>query len=123
MNIIERDNPLDGLFIQPKKEDNTENKKAEDISKIIAEWLSKKHINAKTRLSKNQVVAISILKTLADKYHIKPLQELLKNYQTFKLSEEGESSKELVEILKERIPDKEDEDSVITQVGRFLESK
>lgn len=120
---MERDNPLDGLFIQPKKENNEENKKAEDISKIISEWLSKKHINAKTRLSKNQVIAISILKTLADKYHIKPLQELLKNYQTFKLSEEGESSKELVEILKERLPDKEDEDSVITQVGRFLESK
>jgi len=120
---MERDNPLDGFFIQPKKEDNTESKKAEDISKIIAEWLSKKHINAKTRLTKNQVVAITILKTIADRYHIKPLQDLLKNYQTFKLSEEGESSKELVEILKERLPEKEDEDNIITSVGRFLDSK
>lgn len=121
---MERDNPLDGLFIPNKKEGTGEtNKKAEDISKIITEWLSKKHINAKTRLTKNQVVAISILKTLADKYHIKPLQDLLKNYQTFKLSEEGESSKELVEILKERLPEKENEDNFITTVGKFLDSK
>ena len=120
---MERQNPLDNFFIQPKKEDDKESKRVEDISKIIKEWLSRKHINSKTRLTKNQVIAISILKTLADKYNIKPLQNLLKNYQTYKLSEDGESSKELVEILKERTPNKDEDDNIINSVGRFLDSK
>ena len=120
---MERDNPLDSLFLKSSKNEENENKKVEDIRKIIEEWLSKKHINSKTRLTKNQVIAISILKTIADRYHIKPLQLLLQNYQTFKLSEDGESSKELVEILKERSPERETDDNIITTVGRFLESK
>lgn len=121
---MERDNPIDSLFLKSAKNDKEpENKKVEDIRKIIEEWLNTKHINAKTRLTKNQVIAISILKTLADKYCIRPLQLLLKNYQTFKLSEDGKSSEELVEILKERSPEREQEDNIITTVGRFLESK
>lgn len=123
---IEHENPIDKLFLKTKNKDSdndSESKKIEDIRKIIEEWLSQKHIDSKTRLTKNQVIAISILKTLADRYHIRPLQLLLKNYQTFKLSEDGESSKELVEILKERMPEKEQDDNIITTVGRFLESK
>lgn len=122
---MERDNPIDSLFLkQAKNNDNeTGNDKVEDIRRIIEEWLHSKHINAKTRLTKNQVIAISILKTLADRYSIKPLQLLLKNYQTFKLSEDGKSSEELVEILKERTPDRETEDNIITSVGKFLETK
>jgi len=123
MNIIERNNPIDSLFLNNKKDNEDSSKKVEDIRKIIEEWLNSKHINAKTRLTKNQVIAISILKTLADRYNIRPLQLLLKNYQTFKLSEDGESSKELVEILKERSPERETEDNIITTVGKFLESK
>ena len=84
---MERDNPLDSLILKSPKNTEDENKKVEDIRKIIEEWLHNKHINAKTRLTKNQVIAISILKTLADRYHIRPLQLLLKNYQTFKLSD------------------------------------
>jgi hypothetical protein len=109
-------------MFNPKKDNDEKNQKAEDIAKIIDEWLNEKHIDAKTRLSKQQVVTIAILKTLADKYNIKPLQTLLKNFQRYKLSEDGESSKELVKILSERTQDKKEDSNIFETVGRFLES-
>ena len=116
---MEQDNPFDGIFIKPEVE--REGKNYEDIKIIIKEWLNKSHINAKTRLTKNQVIAVTILKSLADKYNIKPLKKFLTNYQTFKLSEDGESSKELIEILRER-EQLGDDGSMFNNISKFLES-
>lgn len=116
--MTEKDNPLDGLFI-PKEQPEAKN--YEDIKIIIKEWLSKKHIYAKTRLTKNQVIAVTILKSLADKYDISDLKKFLDNYQTYKLSEDGKSSEELIKILQSRDLDVDDS-NVLANIGKFLES-
>jgi hypothetical protein len=91
----------------------------EDVSKIVREWLSPKHITRKTRYSKKQTIAISILQSLANTYKIKTLQRFLQEFRTSKLSEEGKSSEELVDILQSRLPS--DEDVELKNLARFLE--
>lgn len=112
-------NPLDGIFIKPEQEHEAKN--YEDIKIIIKEWLNKKHIYAKTRLTKNQVIAVTILKSLADKYQITPLKKFLQNYQTYKLSEDGKSSEELIDILRDREMT-EDGGNMLQNISKFLES-
>lgn len=114
-----KDNPLDGVVLGQRSTVDA-NKKAEDIEKVIKEWLSDNHINAKTRLTKNQVTALAILKSIADKYDIRALKKFLHNFQRYKLSEDGQSSQELVDILKDRQP-MEHEDNILSSLGRFLE--
>lgn len=96
-----------------------ENNEIEDIKAIIETWLDKRFVHAKTRLTPNQVIALTILKTLATKYNIKCIDELLENYVTYKLSENGQSSKELVDILKSRNQEIDDTD-LNKQLAPFL---
>lgn len=93
---------------------------AEDIRLIIKEWLDQAHIKMKTRLNKRQVKAITILQGLADKFDIKTLDDFLIEFRINKLSEEGQSSKELVDILKARMPELQ-EDNAMNKLSRFLE--
>jgi hypothetical protein len=90
----------------------------ENVSMIIKEWLDPKHIRAKTRYTKKQVVAVSILQSLADTYNIKTLKRFLSTFITAKLSEDGKSSSELENILKARLPD---DDVELKKLSRFLE--
>lgn len=83
-------------------EDENETTEGENIEEIIKTWLDDKFIHAKTRLTPNQVIALTILKTLAEKYDVKCIKTLLDNFVRYKLSEGGQSSKELVDILKSR---------------------
>lgn len=75
---------------------------AENLSEIIKAWLDDKYIHAKTRLNQNQIIALTILKTLAEKYKVNCIKQLIDNFVRYKLSEGGQSSKELVDILKAR---------------------
>ncbi|GAH00089.1 unnamed protein product, partial [marine sediment metagenome] len=61
-----------------------------------------KYIHSKTRLNQNQIIALTILKTLAEKYKVTCIKQLIDNFVRYKLSEGGQSSKELVDILKAR---------------------
>jgi hypothetical protein len=81
---------------------------SEDVAMIIREWLAPKHVKAKTRYTKKQVIAVSILQSLADTYNIKTLKRFLIEFKTAKLSEDGQSSSELEGILKARIQETED---------------
>lgn len=81
----------------PSQEDTYEN-----MEKAIHAWLDDEHLHSKTRLTANQIIALTILKTLADKYDIKCVKKLIDNFCRYKLSEGGQSSKELVDILKNR---------------------
>ena len=95
---------------------------AEDIRLIIAEWLKEDHTKYKTRYTKRQVKAITKLQPLADKYKIKCLQNILHEFRIAKLSEEGQSSKELVDILKERLTGLMEEKTTVNKgLGRFFE--
>lgn len=94
----------------------------EDIREIIAEWLKSVHTKFKTRLTKRQVRGITKVQPMADRYHITCLQITLDEFRIAKLSEEGQSSKELVDILRERISnfmDQEGDNS--NSLGRFFE--
>jgi hypothetical protein len=91
----------------------------EDVSKIIKEWLDPKHVDKKTRYTPQQVVAVSILGSLAETYKIKTLQRFLKAFKTAKLSEGGKSAEELENILKARIAT--EEDGQLKGLARFLE--
>lgn len=89
---------------------NEDNKtESENIAEIIKEWLNTAYIHLKTRLNANQIVALTILKTLSTKYHIKCIADLIDNFVMYKLSENGQSSKELVDILKSRSQIENDE--------------
>ncbi len=90
----------------------------ENVSLIIKEWLDPKHVKAKTRYTKKQVIAVSILQSLADTYNIKTLKRFLQEFKTAKLSEDGQSSSELENILKNRMPD---EDVELKKISKFLE--
>jgi len=88
---------------QPLTDETTEN-----MQKIIESWLDDRFIHSKTRLTNNQIIALTLLKTLAEKYKITCIKEIIDNFCRYKLSEGGESSKELVSILQNRpeiIPD------------------
>lgn len=86
-------------MLKPEKEDDDE---TPDIKETIETWLDKKHIHSKTRLTPNQVIALTILKTLSEKYGVTCIKELIDWFVTYKLSEGGKSSSELVDILKNR---------------------
>jgi hypothetical protein len=92
---------------------------AENLAEIIKAWLDDKYIHAKTRLNQNQIIALTILKTLAEKYQVNCIKQLIDNFVRYKLSEGGQSSKELVEILKSRT-DVEMDDSLAKAVEPFM---
>lgn len=95
---------------------------AEDIRLIIAEWLKENHVRYKTRYTRKQVRAITKLQPIADRYDIDCLQNLLNEFRIAKLSEEGQSSKELVDILKERLTGMMEEKATVNKsLGRFFE--
>lgn len=108
---------IDRVF-SPSKE-KKEMSSQEDVSKIIKEWLDPKHVDKKTRYTPQQVVAVSILGSLAETYKIKTLLRFLKAYKTAKLSEGGKSAEELENILKARIST--EEDTHLKGLSRFLE--
>lgn len=91
----------------------------ENVSLIIKEWLDPRHIKAKTRYTKKQVIAVSILQSLAETYNIKTLKRFLQEFKTAKLSEDGKSSSELESILKNRLP--EERDIELKKLSKFLE--
>ena len=99
---------------------NKEGHTAEDISKIVDVWLDPKHIDRKTRLNKRQVKAVTIFKGISIRWKIITLQDFLIWYLTYKLSEDGQSSKELENILKARMPELQ-QDNISSKLGRFLE--
>lgn len=95
---------------------------AEDIRLIIAEWLKEDHVHFKTRLTKRQVRAMTKLQPVADRYDIKCLKDVLNEFRISKLSEEGQSSKELVDILKERLTGLMEEKTTVNKgLGKFFE--
>jgi len=112
-------NILDRIFGTPQETMRAEMSEAENIAMIIKEWLDPKHIKRKTRLTKRQVIAISILQGLADTYNIKTLKKFLDEFRTNKLSEDGKSSQELENILKARMPDIESTN--LQKLQKFLE--
>ena len=112
VNVMER------IFGSPEETTHV-NTEAENVSMIITEWLDPKHIRSKTRLNKQQVIAISILQSLADTYNIKTLKRFLNEFRTGKLSEDGQSSIELENILKARMPNIEE--SNVDKLAKFLE--
>ena len=112
-------NILDRIFGTPQETMKAEMSEAENIRLIISEWLDPKHIRRKTRLSKKQVIAITILQSLSDTYNIRTLKRFLDEFRTSKLSEDGKSSSELENILKARIP--EVEQTNIEKLAKFLE--
>lgn len=95
----------------------------EDIKQIIAEWLKKDHVQFKTRYTKRQVRAMTKLQPMATKYNIKCLQNVLDEFRIAKLSEDGQSSKELVDILRERLTNWMEEKSSLegSGLGKFFE--
>jgi len=109
---------IDKIFGRNDHKDDAE-VQVEDVSKIIKEWLDPKHINSKTRLTKNQVIAVTILQSLADTYDIKTLKRFLLQFRTAKLSEDGKSSTELENILKNRTH--YEESSSLKSLSKFLE--
>ena len=92
---------------------------AENLSEIIKAWLDDKYIHAKTRLNQNQIIALTILKTLAEKYKVTCIKQLIDNFVRYKLSEGGQSSKELVDILKART-EVEIDDSLSKAIEPFV---
>jgi len=92
---------------------------AENLAEIIKAWLDDKYIHAKTRLNQNQIIALTILKTLAEKYNVTCIKDLIDNFVRYKLSEGGQSSKELVDILKSRT-EVEMDDSLEKAVAPFM---
>ena len=100
-------------------EDDDTPTQGENLSEVIKAWLNDKYIHAKTRLNQNQIIALTILKTLAEKYKVKCIKELIDNFVRYKLSEGGQSSKELVDILKARQVDEMD-DSLSKAIEPFM---
>lgn len=92
---------------------------AENLSEIIRAWLDDKYIHAKTRLNQNQIIALTILKTLSEKYKVTCIKALIDNFVRYKLSEGGQSSKELVDILKART-DVETDDTLSRAIEPFM---
>lgn len=95
---------------------------AEDIRLIIAEWLKEDHVHFKTRYTKRQVRAMTKLQPIADKWNITCIKNLLNEFRIAKLSEEGKSSQELVDILKERLTGLMEEKTTVNKgLGKFFE--
>jgi uncharacterized Rmd1/YagE family protein len=111
------DSVIDRIFNPQQK--SAEQLETEDVAKIIKEWLDPKHIDKKTRYTPQQVVAISILQSLADTYNIKTLKRFLKEFKKGKLSEGGKSASELENILKSRVMD--EDEGHLKSLAKFLE--
>ena len=109
---------IDEIFNSEHGKKPKESNDAENIQLIVKEWLNPKHVKYKTRYSPNQVTAISIFQSLANKYNIKTLKRFITEYQSAKLSEGGQSSEELKEILIARMP--EPETSGLEKLTKFL---
>jgi len=92
---------------------------SENIRLIIKEWLNLEHIKMKTRYNTRSARAVTTLQGLADKYLIKTLDDYLIEYRINMLSVDRESSKELTDILKARLPDVEQ--SQLEKLSKFLE--
>lgn len=110
-------NVLEAIF-SGNKDDHVKSD-AENVELIIKEWLDPKHIKRKTRYTKRQVMAVTVLQSLADTYNIKTLKRYLVEFRTNKLSEDGKSSQELESILKSRIIN--DEEGGFEKISKFLE--
>jgi hypothetical protein len=111
------DTILDRVFNTVQdKETSTQ---GEEASRLIHEWLDPKHVESKTRYTPQQVIGVAILSSLAETYNIKTLKRFLKKYQIGKLSEGGQSSSELENILKNR--DIIQDDSHLKSLAKFLE--
>lgn len=121
MKKKENDEPNEDLIKQTFMDVNEDDEpsEGENLTEILKAWLDDAYIHAKTRLNQNQIIALTILKTLAEKYNVKCIKELIDNFVRYKLSEGGQSSKELVEILKSRTTI-EDDDSLSKAVEPFL---
>lgn len=109
---------LEKVFGKPNEQQQLSSE-AENVALIIKEWLDPKHVKAKTRLTRQQVVSVAILQSLADTYNIKTLKRFLTEFKTAKLSEDGKSSSELEGILKARMP--EESDIELKKLSKFLE--
>ena len=99
--------------------ENETHSDAENLAEIIKAWLDDKYIHAKTRLNQNQIIALTILKTLSEKYKVHCIKDLIDNFVRYKLSEGGQSSKELVDILKSRT-EFETDDSLSKAIEPFM---
>jgi hypothetical protein len=117
-NNKDKGNIIDSIFGKAS-EQQTLTSDAENAKLIIKEWLARTHIPYKTRYTKRQVRAVSILQSLANTYNIKPLKRYLTEFRIAKLSEESQSSKELENILKSR--NIEPQESTLERLGKFLE--
>jgi len=109
---------LDQTIFDLTKKDTDENPN-QNFAETIKAWLDDAFIHSKTRLNANQVIVLTILKTLSDKYKVKCISKLITNFVRYKLSEGGQSSKELVEILKNR-PELGNDDELMKAIEPFL---
>ncbi|MCJ7572347.1 MAG: hypothetical protein MUO82_10825 [Candidatus Thermoplasmatota archaeon] len=98
---------------------NDKESQGEDLAKIIDSWLDEKYVHRKTRLNGNQVIILTIISSLADKYNVKCLKKLIDKFVTYKISEGGQSAKELVDILKNRLEVQSD-DSLVKAIEPFI---
>lgn len=117
MENNEKENLLEQVLSPPNNDENLANALTE-YAKLIKEWLSPKHVHAKTELNQNQVNALSILRTLAVEYNILPLKKLITNFLTYMLSKGRKSSTELVDILKAQAVEGGDE---LGHLTKFLD--
>lgn len=98
----------------------TDNRIAEDIRLIIAEWLNPSHVPFKTRYNRRQVRSISVLGGLGEQWTINTLTKFIFKFQVALLSLEGKTSKELENILSKRMPELQNEGS-IEKISKFLD--
>lgn len=115
-------NEIDGIkqsLFSLNKNNDSENKK-ENLAEIINAWLDDKHIHTKTRLNHNQIIILTILKTLYDKYKSKTIKNIIDNFVRYQISEGGQSAKELVEILKNR-NDIQENDDLLKKIQPFIQ--
>ncbi len=98
---------------------NDDSIKKEDYKEIMQSWLSDEFIDSKTRLNGNQIIALTILKTLSEKYNVSCIKSLIKDFTRYKLSENGQSSKELVDILRSR-DNIENDDQLMKAIEPFI---
>lgn len=106
------------LFDVLKPPQKTDNKP--DAKETIDTWLNDKYLHSKTALTPNQVVALTILKTLAEKYKVKCIKKLLDNFVRYKLSEGRKSSEELVKILMSQQGDDLEMQNLTKQIAPFI---
>lgn len=105
-------------MLRPQNQNQTQDT-SQNFKETIKAWLDRKYVHFKTRLNANQVIALSILKSLSKKWKVKSINELVEWFVTYKLSEGGKSSEELVDILKNR-PDLQDNDELMKAIEPFI---